>query len=341
MKQGVYNPVECVQEKLLKLPNVQKFDLRKKTEEGFVADVEMDDGFEFRLHAFTMSEVYPSTVLKLMERKKEKGEINVLVAPYVSGRTAEICEKNGMGYFDYAGNCWFVGHSIYLSEKGNKNPQPKQYKTDSVFERSSVVSSMILRELFKDVNRPWKLKLLSESVGCSIGLVSKVMAYLKDNAWVESTLEGYIIREPEGLLKAWSEVYRKKENSYISCYSLDTPAIVEDKLRKMKQETGIEYYLTGFSGGVRYAPVVRYNKVHVYIAPEDFREAMEYLEIKEVDSGANVAVLSLENEVYIKDCRVVNGDSVVSPLQAYLDSMTLKGRGEELAEAILRREIVE
>ena len=240
--------------------------------------------------------------------------MHVLVAPYVSGRTAEICEKNNMGYFDYAGNCWFVGHSIYLSEKGNKNPQPKQYKTDSVFERSSVVSSMILRELFKDVNRPWKLKLLSESVGCSIGLVSKVMAYLKDNAWVESTPDGYMIREPEGLLKAWSEVYRKKENSYISCYSLDTPAVVEDKLRKMKQETGIEYYL---------------------------REAMEYLEIKEVDSGANVAVLSLENEVYVKDSRVINGDSVVSPLQAYLDSMTLKGRGEELAEAILRREIVE
>ena len=64
-------------------------------------------------------------------------------------------------------------------------------------------------------------------------------------------------------MKAWSEVYQKKENGYIFCYSLDVPATLEDKLRKKKQETGIEYYLTGFSGGVRYAPVVRYNKVHV------------------------------------------------------------------------------
>ena len=52
------------------------------------------------------------------------------------------------------------------------------------------------------------------------------------------------------------------------------------KLRKLRQDMGIESYLTGFSGGVRYAPVVRYNKVHVYIAPEDIQEAINYLELK-------------------------------------------------------------
>lgn len=41
-------------------------------------------------------------------------------------------------------------------------------------------------------------------------------------------------------------------------------------------------------GGIRYALVVRYNKVHVYMVPEDIREAVHYLEIKEVESGANM-----------------------------------------------------
>lgn len=60
-----------------------------------------------------------------------------------------------------------------MSEKGNKNPRPKEYKAAAIFERSSVVSSLILRELFVDVTRVWKLKYLAEKVDCSIGQVSK------------------------------------------------------------------------------------------------------------------------------------------------------------------------
>ncbi len=77
---------------------------------------------------------------------------------------------------------------------------------------------------------------------------------------------------------------------------------------------GIDYYLTGFSGGVRYAPVVRYNKVHVYIVPEDILETAVCLGLKEVDSGANVIIYSLENDSYKKDSRIIGDDMVVSPL---------------------------
>ena len=76
------------------------------------------------------------------------------------------------------------------------------------------------------------------------------------------------------------------------------------------------------------------------MAPEDIQEAIDYLGIKEVNSGANVVIFPLENDSYIKDCRVIAGDMVVSPLQIYLDSRQLKGRGEEMAEAVLQKEIV-
>ncbi len=264
----------------------------------------------------------------------------MLISPYISDRTAQICEDNGMGYFDYAGNCWFVGHSIYLSEKGNKNPQPKVQKAVSIFERSSVVSSCILRELFADVTKVWKLKHLSEKVNCSIGQVSKLMNSLVENAWVEKVPDGYKIIEPEPLLLEWSKNYGKKEITSYACYSLDNISVIEGKLEKLKKDTGIDYYLTGLSGGVRYAPVVRYNKVHVYIAPEDIQEAIFYLNMKEVNSGSNVVIFPLENDSYIKNYRVINEATVVSPLQIYLDCMQIRGRGEEMAEAVLRKEIL-
>lgn len=333
--------IECIENKFLKLPNVQKYEIAKKTENGFIATVEMEDGYELVINAVVISQVFPSTVLQLIEKQKGEKGTCVLISPYISERTAQICKEHSMGYFDYAGNCWFVGHSLYLSEKGNRNIQPKEQKAVSIFEKSSVVSSTILRELFMDVTKVWKLKYLSEKVNCSIGQVSKVMNYLVQNVWAEKTKEGYLLRNYEELLKEWSKVYRNKELTTYNCYTLDNIPSFEKKLQLLKEDTGIESYLTGFAGGVRYVPVVRYNKVHVFISPEDITEAIRYLDIKEVTSGANVVIFAMDNDSYIKDSREINGELIVSPVQIYLDSMQLKGRGEEVAEAILRKEILE
>ena len=64
------------------------------------------------------------------------------------------------------------------------------------------------------------------------------------------------------------------------------------------------------------------------------------MDLKEVNSGSNVVIFPLENDSYIKDYRVIDESAVVSPLQIYLDCMQIKGRGEEMAEAVLRKEIL-
>ncbi len=186
--------MECVAKKFLKLPNIQKYEVSTLTDYGFDAVIEMVDGFEFKIHLYTMQKSYPSIVLQLLEKREIEKRDYILVSPYISERTAQICEKNGVGYFDYAGNCWFVGHSIYLSERGNKNWSPEISKAStSIFERSAVVSSMILRELFADISKLWRLRHLSEVVECSIGQVSKVMDFLIKNVWAEKSAEGYRI----------------------------------------------------------------------------------------------------------------------------------------------------
>ena len=337
---AIGNASECIKRKFLKLPNIQNYEIVQKTNDGFIASVEMEDGYEFQMNVYVIEEVFPSTVIQLLDRVKEKKEVSVLASQYVSERTAELCERSGIGFFDYAGNCWFSGHSIYLCEKGNKNIRPKSNKAVTIFDRRSVVSSCILREMFCDISKEWKLKHLSEKVGCSIGQVSKVVNFLIENAWAEKTTHGYKITAPEDLLKEWNGVYGKKEADAYGCYCLDHIADIEMKLSSMKKDMGINSYLTGIAGGVRYAPVVRYNKIQVYIAPEEIREAISYLKAKEVNSGANLVMLPLENDSYIKDWREIDGFAVVSPLQIYLDSMQLKGRGEEMAEAVLRKEIL-
>ena len=63
-----------------------------------------------------------------------------------------------------------------------------------------------------------------------------------------------------------------------------------------------------------------------------YYKKIRYLDMKEVDSGSNVVIFPLENNSYIKDYRVIDDSTVVSPLQIYLDCMQIKGRGEEIAD---------
>ncbi len=331
---------ECVENKFLMLPNIQIYKVVKRTEDGFVASIKTNDGYEFNINVYLMNRVYPSTIVDLIRKIDKSNDVNVIAAPYISERTAQICIDNGIGYFDYAGNCYFVGHSIYLCEKGNKNPKPKEYKAVSIFDRTSVVSSCILRELFADLSKVWKLKYLAEKVNCSIGQVSKLMNVLIENAWAERSQNGYKIIDPESLLLEWSKSYGKKETISYSFYSLDNIPVIEERLKQLKVDEGINTYLTGLSGGVRYTPVVRYNKVYFYIAPEDIKKTIQYLDIKEVDSGSNIIIFPLKDDSYIKDYKEIEESIVVSPVQIYLDCMQIKGRGEEMAEAILHKEIL-
>lgn len=338
-------PVRCMEmliEKLLKVPIVQKCEIVRKNGDVFFVQVELEDGYDFQIEVHVLKEGYPSQVARFIEKKGsvDKRTYTVIIAPYISEVSEKICTEKGIGYLDYAGNCLLQVHSLYINEKGNKNTLVQRRGQKSIFERSSVVSSMILREIFEDTKKCWKLKHLSEKVGCSIGQVSKVKEFLCKNMWVEMTGEGLRIIKAEEILRAWQEVYGKKDLEAYACYSLDIPSVFEQKLEDMKKHHAIDYYLTGFSGGVRYAPVVRYSKVHVFIEPESIEEAMGFLGCKQVSSGANVMIYPLEEICYQAGARMKNGVSVVSPVQIYLDCMQLKGRGEEIAEAVMEREIL-
>lgn len=342
VKQLCGNEIEMLSTRLLKVPIVYRCELIYKEKDRFKMQVEMEDGYEFYIHAYVTENGYPAQISEFADKiKKIDGKIYpVIIAPYISEMTSKICEEKKVGFVDYVGNCLLQVHSLYISEKGHKNKQLQKRGQKSIFERSSTVSSMILRILFQDLNKSWKLKYLSEEAGCSIGQVSKVKDFLCKNLWAEMTLDGLKITKAEEVLSAWQKVYRLKESRKYTCYTLDVLPEFERKLADMKQKNAIDYYLTGFSGGVRYAPVVRYNKVHVYMNQEDISEAMKILECRPVETGANVIIYVLEDECYRHGSQIRDGVSVVSPVQIYLDCMQIKGRGEEMAEAIRNKEIL-
>ncbi|MGB8957134.1 MAG: type IV toxin-antitoxin system AbiEi family antitoxin [Tumebacillaceae bacterium] len=279
-------------------------------------------------------------LLNIKKNLQDKGhECYCLIgAPYISEASSNICEELGIGFIDLSGNCKIHYKSLYISVEGKPNKYKEKRARSSIFERSSVKSSIILRNLLSDPLKQWKGQELADISSCSTGQISKVKKYLVEREYAIEGGQGFFVSKPKEIIREWAKVYHSKPNTVYDCYALDAIPRIEQKLAEMKEKTGIEYALTGFSGGVRYAPTVRYNKVHVYIPMQDFPEAIELLGCKRVDSGSNLTIIVPYDPCVMLDVRNINGNQVASPVQVCLDLLGLKGRGEEAAYAILDKE---
>lgn len=310
--------------------------LTKRSNSSLTLSLEFKDGEKLEMEVHTLSRAYPADVEILASRKKPPF---VIVAPYISERTSSICRKLGISYFDYAGNCLFVAHNIYIYESGHKNKEAIKSKARSPFDRDSWVSSLVLRELYLDVNKIQKVSHLSKKTGVSLGQVSKVINYLLDHAYMKRVEGGYLLVDPENLAKDWAQIYNQKRLEPIKAYSLESLAVIEKKIGESHKD-GLKAYLSHHSAAMRYSPSVRYNQASAYVAFEDIEVLKARLDIKEVDSGPNLLIYPLQNDSYIVDARIIGEEQLLSPVQTYLDLFSSGGRGEEEAEIILRKEIL-
>lgn len=255
----------------------------------------------------------------------------IFMAPYISPQAAEICMKDGVGYLDFAGNCFLSFGQVYIEQTGKPNSFRTRRDLVSLF---SPKSSRVLRVLLNNPGRVWKTQEIADEARVSLGQVANVKKLLLDREWITKQ-DGFSLSEPWKLLEEWANVYTYRKNEVRNFYSLKSIPEIEADLAKVCKEKGIEYALTGFSGAARFAPAVRYTRAmaYVYNTRED---VASLLNLKEVDSGANVTILGPYDKGIFYGTQVIEDIRIVSPLQIYLDLKGYKGRGEEAAEVLLR-----
>ena len=337
MKGKMIESVSVLKETLGRVPIIEDIQLTDRSEQGFTVILKERGKGSTRICVFCLNRAVPSSVKEVVKQSEGQAYC-VIMAPYISDASAKICEMSGLGYCDLSGNCLIQTDSIYISNKGNPNKYPVNNNAKTIFKSSAKTTSLILRKLMEDVSKRWKIKELAEEVGCSIGMVSRVKTYLCEQLLAEMDSSGLYITDAESLMKEWSRSYEMPET--ISCYTLEPIPQFEEKCFAAFRNQGVTLCLTGFSGGVRYTPVVRYTKVHVWVDREYIADFMSLTGCKKVDSGSNVVVYVADSDEVFADCREINQSRVASPVQAYLDAMQLKGRGEEMAEALFSKEIL-
>lgn len=268
-------------------------------------------------------------------QSESPGAYGVFMAPYISPASAEICRKEGIGYLDLAGNCGLSFEQVFIRREGLRNQFAERRDLRSLY---AAKSARVLRVLLMRSLEWWKTQPLANEAAVSLGQVANVKKLLRDREWIMEGTEGFKLSNPQGLLKEWSENYTYRKNIVRDFYSLKRPEEVEDAIAKACAELDINYAFTGFSAARRIAPAVRAQRAMGYLSaiPEAL---LEKTGLKEVTSGANASLMLPYDEGVYYMTREVNSLKVVCPVQLYLDLKAFKGRGEEAAEAIWKKEL--
>lgn len=242
----------------------------------------------------------------------------------------KICEEEGVGYLDLAGNCRLVFESVYIVREGASNPFTKKRDLRSLY---SPRASRVLRTLLNQPQDYWKMKQLAETAEVSIGQVANIKKLLKDREWISESKKGFKMKNPADLLAEWINNYSFRDNKVREFYTMASMAEIEENFVKVCNEKKVTCALTGLSGAARVQPGIRYQRTIAFVSVIS-NDLISAIGLKAVTSGANVTLLLPYDEGVFNGSKKYDGIPVASPIQLYLDLKNFKGRGEEAAQTI-------
>jgi len=269
----------------------------------------------------------------------DKNLVPIIIAEYLSPERRDQCMNEGICYLDLSGNVFIKYESIYIERIGFPNRHPEKRKGRGVF---SDKASMILREAFKDIKRPWGVRELAGSVGINPGFISRLSEELEKRNYISRKDSKLIFKDPENILGDWAREYDYRKNKEVRFFCLSKgPDEIIDKIKKLKIPEKLVYAFGFHSGANLLSPYAVYNELHIYIKDEnDIEWFSDNLKLKKVDSGANlIFLLPYYKYSVFYDMQQVNNLKVVSDLQLYLDLYKYPIRGLEQAEYIFEKRL--
>ena len=280
---------------------------------------------------------------RLLDDGSRETRVPVLAAAYVSPRMAELCKEHGWSWYDLAGNCRLVvPGALYIERTGNK---PVHQRPKPRANLGTAASARVLRALLvpDHSGRRWTQTTLQKACepGVSMGLVNKVVTYLREEAWLTLEQDGrFFVPDAEGLIKAWAKEYRFDRHRQLSYFTLMKGNELDGQLATLLGSNGKAAYAV-FSAADFDAPNVRQNKTWLYVNDAALDDFEIMVQAKRVDSGANIMVLIPEDDGVFYENRFRQGRSLgrTNPVQTWLDLKSVGGRGEEAAEALMEQSL--
>lgn len=257
----------------------------------------------------------------------------ILMAPYLSPAVRQMCNENGVGYFDLEGNARIIFDSVFIERTVPDKPATAQRELKSLFRPKS---AQVLRAMLREPGRAWRVSDLSEAARVSLGHVSNVRTGLLDREWARISDDGLILSDPDTLLDAWRDSYGPPAGERLGFYTTLHGSAFENAARGALEAGHAAF--ASFSAAQWLAPYGRTGSHYFYANEDGLRKLQHALALAPATTGANVAVVVPKDVELIDDTvEPAPGAICTNPVQTYLDLTIAGERGAEAAE-YLRKE---
>jgi len=218
---------------------------------------------------------------------------------------------------------------VYIETRSPDNPFRERKEVKSLF---APKACRVLRILLQGPLRTWKTVDLANESNISTVWVSAVRQQLIAREWAASDSSGFRISNPNALLDAWAAADEWKARTDVQEYSLlltDTTAIAEG-LRSFlgHRRHAFTQWLAGWLRHPYTVPQIATAYVDDF---PDQKTIEEQLLARRVDEGGRLWLVRPSDPGVFLRSQSVQGFTLASDLQIYLDLLAAGHRGDEQA----------
>jgi hypothetical protein len=203
-------------------------------------------------------------------------------------------------------------------------------------------ASRVLRVLFTDANRSWRVTELAAHAAVSLGQVSNVRRALVDREWASTDSQGLRLRKPGTILDAWRSAYAPKlaaeQDYYTLLHGKELTGAIKLAFAAVPHDAHLA--LASFSAAQWLAPFARSAGTYFYADPLGMEVLIEHLKLERASRGTNTSVaVPKDDAVYIDSGEPTPGFRCTGVLQTYLDLSRAGDRGREAAEHLRKTQL--
>ena len=270
---------------------------------------------------------------ELKRLQNRLGGYPVYMAPYISKNSRKIIIDNRIGFIDFSGNAFLAFDNLLINKTGFGNKFKEKRLLKKIFSKKS---TRIVRKLLSNYRKEWIITELANEAQVSTGFVSMIIRNLAEEGFIDREWGSIKLIKPGELLDKWSEEY--KFDKQISAGYYCPYKEKEQLFRKLREIHENKYALTMGAAASVIASHVRSTDIYIYTIDNSF--FIDKLDLTPVEFGGNLYLTTPSDIGIFFDKQNIDGLSIVSNIQLYIDLFNYPARGREQAE-FLRENVME
>jgi hypothetical protein len=265
-----------------------------------------------------------------------KRSVPVVATRFMGDVGKRLCDQAGVSWFDLSGNAHIVAPGLRIIIEGKPNKYVRRGRPSSAF---APKSARIARHLLIEPQRFFRQQELSRETGLDDGYTSRIVRRLDQDGLLEKNKVGAIrVRDPNLMLDAWAETYAFDKH-YIVRGHVTARAGDEllSRLAKTLEAGRARYAATGLAAAWLHTEFAGFRLVTFFVERPPSEKALKEMGFREEPKGANVWLVTPDDEGVFDGVVAKGGILCVHPVQAYLDLLAHPERAGEAADALRAR----